>query len=102
MSTGAINPFQPTATVTLASSTVSANVQLAKGGESLLITNTTSSLAFVRFGSDATVQATSSDTPILPNSKMLLACGHFVSYCAAILGSGSGSVMFTRGDGSSI
>jgi hypothetical protein len=102
LSTGAINPFQPIATVTLACGTVSANIQLMAGGESLLVTNSTSSLAFVRFGSDNTVAATTSDTPILPNSKILLRCGYFVSYCAAVLGSGSGSMMITRGDGSSI
>jgi len=89
-------------TVAMAANTVSANVQLTGGGESVLITNPTSSLAYVRFGSDPTVQATTSDTPILPNSKILLRCGPLVSWCAAILGSGSGSVLFTRGDGSSI
>lgn len=75
----------------------------------MLITNTTSSLAYIKFGSDPSVQAvvptvlgTTGDTPILPNSKILLRCGPLVTYCAAILGSGSGSVMFTRGDGSSI
>lgn len=40
-------------------------------------------------------------TRLLPNSRILLRCGPLVSHCAAILGSGSGSVMFTRGDGSS-
>jgi hypothetical protein len=102
LSSGAANPFQPIATVTMASATVSANVQLAGSGESLLVTNPTSSLAFVRFGSDPTVQATTSDTPVLPNSKVLLHCGPIVSYCAAVLSSGSGAIMFTRGSGSGI
>ena len=102
MSIGATNPFQPMATVAMTSSTASANVQLTAGGESILITNPNPSLAYVRFGSDPTVQATTADTPILPNSKLLLRCGPLVSYCAAILVSGSGSLIFTRGDGSSI
>jgi hypothetical protein len=101
LSIGAINPFQPVSSVAMASSTISSNVQLAGAGESLLITNPTSSLAYVRFGSDPTVQATTGDTPILPNSRILLHCGYFVSYCAAVLGSGSGVIIFTRGDGSS-
>ena len=101
MSTGATNPFQPTATVTLASSATSATILLGGQGEIVLITNPTASLAYVRFGSDPTVQATVGDTPILPNSKILLRCGLLISYCAAILSSGSGSIMFTRGEGSS-
>ena len=100
MSTGANNAFQPSATVAIASSTSSANVQLAGGGESVLITNPTTSLAYIRFGSDPTVLATVADTPILPNSRMLFRCGPLVSYCAVVLGSGSGTVMLTHGDGS--
>jgi hypothetical protein len=101
MSAGATNSFQPTATVTLASGTSSSTILLAGGGETVLITNPTASLAYVGFGSDPTLQATVGDTPILPNSKILLQCGPLISYCAAIFGSGSGLVMFTRGDGSS-
>jgi hypothetical protein len=100
LSTGAISPFQPVASVLLASSTVSANIQLAGSGEVLLITNATASLAYVRFGSDSTVQATIADTPILSNSKILLRCGPLVSYCATVLSAGSGPVIITRGDGS--
>jgi hypothetical protein len=70
-------------------------------GEAVLVTNPTASLVYVRFGSDPTVQATVADTPVLPNSRMLLRCGPLVSYCAALLASGTGSVMFTHGDGSS-
>jgi hypothetical protein len=82
--------------------TVSSNIQLAGAGETLLITNPTSSLAYIRFGSDPSVQCTTLDTPLLPNSKILLRCGPLVLYCAAMLGSGSGLIMFTRGDGSNI
>jgi hypothetical protein len=102
LSLGAANAFQPAATVVIASSTASANAQLAGGGESVLITNPTASLLYVRFGTDPTVLATTGDTPILPNSKILLRCGPLVSYFATILASGSGTVMFTRGDGSSV
>jgi hypothetical protein len=102
LSLGAANAFQPSATVTVASSTASANAPLAAGGESVLITNPNSALLYVRFGSDPTVQATTGDTPVLPNSRILLRCGPLVSHFATILASGSGSVMFTRGDGSNI
>ena len=100
MSAGSSNPFQPTGTVTLAASAVSANVQLAGAGDCVLITNTTTSLAYIRFGSDLTVQAIVGDTPILAGSRMLLRCGPLVTYCAAVLGSGTGALLFTRGDGS--
>ena len=100
MSTGAISPFQPTATVALAASASSSNTQMPGNGETALITNLASSPAYVRFGSDPGLQATTSDTPVLPNSRILLRCGPLVTYCAAVLISGSGSVLFTRGDGS--
>ena len=101
MPIGAGSPFQPIETVTLQSGTASANIQLPANGESVLVTNPTSSLAHVKFGCDPTLQATSADTPVLPNSRLLLRCGRLISHCAAILSAGSGSVMFTRGDGSS-
>lgn len=100
MSLGSSNPFLPAATVTLVAGTTAANVPSAGGGDAVLITNTTASLAYVRFGTDATVQATAGDTPVLPNSRLLLRCGPLVSYFSALLASGSGSVSFTRGDGS--
>jgi len=101
MSSGANSPFAPAVTVTVASSSTSANTFVPSGGDVMMITNPTSALAFVRFGADATVVAGSSDTPVLPNSHILLRCGPKVSYCAAVLTSGSGAVMFTRGDGAS-
>ncbi len=99
MTTG-VSPFLPVATVTIAASTVSANVQLAGSGASLLITNPTASLAYVRFGADPAVQAAATDMPVLPNSKILIQCGILVSYCAAILAIGSGTMLITRGHGS--
>jgi hypothetical protein len=99
MTTGA-SPFQPVATVTMAASTVSVNVQLAGSGASLLITNPTASLAYVKFGADPALQATATDMPILPNSRILIQCGTLVTYCAAILAVGSGAVLVTRGHGS--
>ena len=100
MSTGAISPFQPVATVAVASGTVTANTRLAGSGDAVLVTNPTASLAYVSFGSDSTAQATTADMPVLPNGRVLLNAGPLVLYCAALLTSGSGSVLFTRGTGS--
>lgn len=100
MSTGTISPFRPTGTVSLNASTSSANIQLSGGGESVVVTNPTGSLAYVRFGSDATVAASPADMPVLAASRIVLSVNSLISYAAAILTSGSGTVLFTRGDGS--
>jgi len=38
--------------------------------------------------------------PVMANSKITLAVNSLVSYAAALLTAGSGTVLFTRGDGS--
>jgi len=100
MAIGSIMPFRPTGTVTLAASTTSASVALAGGGDSVVVTNLTTSLAYVRFGSDTTVPATTADMPVLPNTKVMLGVNSLIGYAMAILVSGSGSLLLTRGDGS--
>lgn len=102
MSSGSINPFQPSSTTAIAASTASANAALPVAGDVVVVTNTAAALAYVKFGMDVSVQASASDMPVLPNSRVLLRCGHLTAYCAAILASGSGAVLFTRGNGSSI
>ena len=102
MSSGSINPFQPVSTTAIAASTASANAALPVAGDVVLVTNTTAALAYVKFGTDTSLQASPSDTPVLPSSHVLLKCGHLTTYCASILASGSGAVLFTRGNGSFI
>jgi hypothetical protein len=101
LSSGSIAPFQPAVTVSIAASTTSANAPVSGAGEAMLITNTTTSLAYVSFGADATLSASNAATPVLPASHILLRCGPLVSYCAVVLASGTGTVIFTRGDGAS-
>ncbi|MBV9251103.1 MAG: hypothetical protein JO227_17865 [Acetobacteraceae bacterium] len=100
MAIGAISPFRPTGTVAASAGTISTSVPLAGGGETVVVTNTAASLAYVRFGADATVTASGADMPVLPNSRVALAVNSLVTYAAAVLVSGSGNVLFTRGDGS--
>lgn len=102
MSIGSSQPFRPAGTVSLAARTSSANVALAGGGESLLVTNASGSVAFVRLGNDKTVTATTSDTPVLPSTCILLGVNPLITTAAAVLASGTGDVYFTLGDGSSI
>jgi hypothetical protein len=102
MASGSISPFRPTSTIGLAASTTSTAVQLLGGGESVVVTNTTASLAFIKFGSDLTVVASNSDMPVLPNNRALLSINSLTSCVAAILATGSGTVLVTRGDGSTV
>ncbi len=100
MPLGSVSPFRPTGTVSVSVGALSANVQLSGGGDSVVVTNTTTSLAYIRFGSDPTVIASVWDMPILGLSKLILSVNSLISYAAAISPSGSGSVLFSRGDGS--
>jgi hypothetical protein len=100
MAIGSITPFRPTGTVLLNAGTSSAAVPLAGGGDSVVVTNTSASLAYVRFGSDPSVSASIADMPIMANARMMLSVNSLVSYAAAVLAAGSGTVLFTRGDGS--
>jgi hypothetical protein len=107
MATGSVTPFRPTGTVFVAAGTTSANVQLAGGGDSVVVTNTTASLAYVRFGADPSVTAVNplitaaaTDMPVLPNTHVMLAVNSLITYAAAVLASGNGTVLLTRGDGS--
>jgi hypothetical protein len=100
MPLGSVSPFRPTGTVSVSVGAVSANVGLSGGGDSVVVTNTTTSLAYIRFGSDPTVTASTSDMPILAGSRSILSINSLISYAAAISPSGSGNVLFSRGDGS--
>ena len=100
MAIGSITPFRPTGTASLSAGTSSATVALAGGGDSIVVTNTTASLAYVRFGADPSVSASVADMPVMANSRTMLSANNLVTHGAAVLASGSGTVLFTRGDGS--
>ncbi len=100
MAIGSITPFRPTGTVSLAAGTSSTAVALAGGGDSVVVTNTSTSLAYVRFGGDSSVSASVADMPVMANSQVMLSVTWLVRYAAAVLTAGSGTILFTRGDGS--
>lgn len=87
------------ATATLAAGTTSTAIALAGSGEAVLVYNASAALAFIRFGMDNRVTATSADMPIPPGSRMLIHAGEFAKTAAAMLASGSGSLYFSRGQG---
>lgn len=100
MAVGSITPFRPTGTASLSAGVASASVQLSGGGDSVVVTNPSASLAYVRFGADPSVSASATDMPVMANSRMMLSVNALVNYAAAILASGNGTILFTRGDGS--
>ena len=102
MPLGMVSPSRPTGTTSISVGSNSANVRLLGGGDSVVVTNATGAVAFIRFGSDATVTASMADMPILPNNRLILSVNSLISYAAAVSPSGSGSVLFSRGDGSFI
>jgi hypothetical protein len=99
MSTGATQPFRPAGTVTAAATTAPVNVGLNGGGSAVLIYNAAASTAFFRLGGATSLTVSIADTPVPPGARMLVDAGPFVTNAAVMLGSGSGSVYFTRGDG---
>jgi hypothetical protein len=99
MSTGANQPFRPAGTAAAAASTAVTNVTLNGGGGAVLIYNSATTTAFFRLGGASGLTATIGDTPVPAGSRMLVDAGPFVSNVAVILGSGSGTVYFTLGDG---
>ncbi len=102
MPLGSVSPFRPTGTVSVSVGALSANVLLSGGGDSVVVTNTTTSLAFIRFGSDPTVAASISDMPVLGLDRIILSVNSLISHAAAVSLSGSGTILFSRGDGSII
>ena len=99
MAIGSIAPFRPTGTVSLSAGTASATVQLGGGGDSMVVTNSSASLAYVRFGADPSVSASTADMPVMANARVMLSVNSLIGYAAAVLVAGSGSILFTRGDG---
>jgi hypothetical protein len=106
MALGSNQPFIPSATVTLAATTTSVAAFLSGAGETLVIYNAGTTLAFVQLGGDTpaaglTVTATAAaGYPIPPGGTRLIGCGNTVTSIAAIMASGTASIYVTRGSGS--
>ena len=97
MSTGSTMPFAASGTSTLAAGVSTASVALSQG-DTVLVFNSTTAIAFVAFGNNAAT-ATITSTPVPPNGSLMLFIGPIVNFAAAILSAGTGSVYFTAGTG---
>lgn len=100
MSIGSALPFRPTGTAAVAASSGAAATALSGGGSSVLVYNGAGAVAFVRFGMAGMSPATTGDLPVPPGARMLVDAGRLVTEAGAVLASGTGTVYFTRGDGS--
>jgi hypothetical protein len=100
MPVGSVSPFRPTGSTSLAVGVVSSNTILIGGGDSVVVTNPSTVLVFVRFGADVSINASASDMPVLPNSRVILSVNSLIKFAAAIAASGTGSILLSRGDGS--
>jgi hypothetical protein len=102
MALGTTSPFRPAGTVGLTVGSVPVNIAIEGSGESIVVTNTTNGLIYVRFGSDASVMATTADMPVLPASRVILSVNRLITHAAAFSPTSSGLVLFSIGDGSTV
>jgi len=91
----AAEAFIPTGTVAVAASTSSVVAALPGQGDTLLIYNTTSGVAFVVAGPTATTAG----YVVPPGARGLMKCGLVATQVAVILSTGSGTVYVTQGTG---
>lgn len=97
-----MTPFSPSGdSVKVAATTASASVALGAPARTMRVHNAATTLAFVAFGVGAAVAATSGDDslPIAAGATEVFSVNTSVTHAAAILGTGTGDVWFTPGDG---
>ena len=102
MPLGSVSPFRPTGTVSVSVGNVSSNTPLSGGGDSVVVTNATTALGMSGL---VPIQPSPPQPPTcqyLAGSRIILSINSLISYAAAISPSGSGSILFSRGDGSII
>lgn len=98
MSVGAVQPFQPSYTISLAASTTAISKPIPAAGTSVLVTNAASDYTFVRLGSPGVI-ATSTDIPVPAGARLLLHAPEPVNAISVVLNSGTGTVFVSRGTG---
>ena len=100
MAVGSVTPFRPTETASLNAGTTPMAVPLRGAGDTVVVTNLSAALAYVCFGAGPFVSASETDMPIMANTRAVLLVNDLITYAGAKLVAGSGTVLFTRGDGS--
>lgn len=90
-------PFTPATTVSLAVTNSSGNVAFGTGGQNVLLQNTGSVTAFIKFG-NSTVTAATTDFPLQAGWAFTFSRGTNTNL-AAITSSGSTTLYITTGEG---
>lgn len=95
--------FMPaTTTKTIAASASSASVIFADNdmdGDCLRIFNSTSAVAYLKYGHGTSLTATTADLAIAPGGVEVLNVGQYTNIIAVVLSTSSGSVYVTKGSG---
>jgi hypothetical protein len=102
--TGQIQSFRPSGCVSINASTTSQDVTLPAGGDTVVVDNAGNDYCFVNFGGAAIV-ASGSPNPSFPvpaGQHRQFACPITVTTAGVIMNSGTGTIFFTRGDGTAI
>lgn len=102
--TGQIQSFRANGCVSAAATTTSQDVTLPSGGDTIVVDNAGSDFCFVNFGGSAVV-ATGAPNPSLPvpaGQHRQFACPVTVTTVGVIMNTGTGTIFFTRGDGTAI
>jgi hypothetical protein len=101
---GQIQSFRPSGCVAAAATTTTQSVALPIGGDTVVIDNAGGDFCFVNFGGSAVI-ATGAPNPSFPipaGQHRQFACPATVTMAGVITNSGTGTVFFTRGDGTAI
>lgn len=95
------NFFSPVESITVSASTATAAGSFKTTGidaANMRVSNPTSAVAFVRWGSGAQT-AVATDTPVLAGQSVMLPKGVGIANVAVILSTGTGSIYFTACNG---
>ena len=98
MTVGSVNPFKPGGTVAIAASAASASAVLPTKGDAVVVTNPTTSLAFIRVGNGSQT-AGETDLPVPGGTRAMIFAGPYVDQIGAVMPAGSGTIYATVGDG---
>jgi hypothetical protein len=102
MSTGSTLPFQPAGTVTIAATTASAAAAIPSTADTLLIFNSSASIAFIAIGGGGIGSpplAAVTNFPIPPGGSRLIFCGTVSNVVAVVLSASTGAVYVSYGTG---
>jgi hypothetical protein len=101
---GQIQSFEPSGCIAAAATTTTQSVLLPPGGDTIVIDNAGGDFCFVNFGGSAVI-ATGAPNPSFPipaGQHRQFACPATVTSVGVIMNSGTGTIFFTRGDGTAI